>query len=452
MAIKPILITIFMTAIIVFLLSWFSAKKYYKCKESYKSLVKSSSKNFQWCYNPGYPWSIPRISLPDCLGLLLQYQMEWWFYVGYLLDDKGVYYTVEFTIIRSGLGSPLIQAVNGSVKIGNDKIFKSTDSYGFGASSLPGQSLYVPKVTDNQYQVQFNPEIGKDKFDVFVTSGIVGNPGAIYKIKSSGSDYSFELDIVDIFGGRMEGVNGYIGGAGGAEQINSSYEYCFPWNSVLPGGKIDFDGKQSTIKEGWLWLDRQVVTYADGQGPISELNKKQSIKVLNRTIAKKYSLYTGNWIACILPDTNTSFYVACGWPIINEPGEQWKVGSELQRSAVWSIGGIWGPPGSDPQGINIGGEFPKFSLNVLAPDDLELSPHWKSPQTGNVYCNSWKLTFDQKYPGIPTTTLYFNYFRPDCETVSAVGSSFMECAAKVSSDPFGKNQVGWGWVEQMGQN
>jgi hypothetical protein len=451
---KAVVITILVTTLVVFLITWFSAKKYFQHKEKYtsKSLAvrsKSPSKNFQWCYNPGYPWSIPRISLPDGLGLLLQYQMEWWFYVGYLLDDKGVYYTLEFTVIRSGVDSPLLQVVNTGVKVGNDRIFKSSDSYGFGASNLPGQSLYVPTVGDKQYRVNFKPQIGQDKFNASFKSGIVGVPGAKYNINSKGSDYSFNFDIIDMFGGRMEGINGYIGGAGGANQTNSSYEYCFPWHSVLPGGKIDFDGVSSEITEGWMWLDRQVITYADGQGPLDNM---RNLKALSRGIAKSYTLYTGNWVACVLPDTNTSFYVACGWPTIEQKGQQWQVGSDLQRSAVWSIGAIWSSPGSDPQGINIGGNFPKFSLNVYDAQNLQFSPHWKSPKSGNVYCNAWKLTFSEKFDGLPSNTLYLIYLRPDCETVPITGSAFMEGAARVFTDPHGKNQVGWSWVEQMGQN
>lgn len=424
-----------------------------KIKETYIDPTLPQSTAFQWCYNTGYPWSIPRISLPDCLGLLLQYQLEWWFYVGYLKDQDGTYYSVEFTVIRTGIGSPLFQVINGGIKVGsyneNDKNmnknpFKTTDSYGLGASQIQGSSLYIPRVTDTVYQLEFKPNIGdgKDYFNVQTKKGVVGQPGTIYTILSKGQDYSFQFDIQDLFGGRMEGTNGFIGEIGGT---NSSYEYCFPWNTVLPGGSIDFQGKKTTIKEGWIWLDRQVITYKDGEGPLKNLTQ-DSVKKNPKTVPKQYTLYTGNWIACVLPETNTSFYVACGWPEVDKKGEQWKVGSELGIPEKWKIGAVWGPPGSIPQGENIGDNF---SLNIKDSSKPEKSPHWKSNVTGNTYCSAWKLTLNKTYNGIPNT-LYFEYFRQDCETVPITGAAFMECAAKVYDSNM--KQIGWGWVEQMGQN
>jgi len=427
----------------------------------------SQSNAFQWCYNTGYPWSIPRISLPDGLGLLLQYQMEWWFYVGYLRDDKDNYYSFEFTVIRTGIGSPVFQAVNGGIKVGlynknknvNVPPFKKTESYGFGASKDRGSSLYVPTVTDTVYQVEFKPIIGKDYFNVYCKQGVVGQPGSIYNIVCNGEDYSFNFDMQDLFGGRMEGENGFIGTAG-ENNNNSSYEYCFPWHTVL-GGNINMSGSQTSIKEGWIWLDRQVITYKQGEGPLGDLDKLLLMKnpkvlsslhnVRSRITEKKekkdYTLYTGNWIACVLPDTGASFYVAVGWPTVDQKGQQWKVGKDLNIEENWRIGAIWGPPDSLPQGEALDN---KFRLNIKNSDDPDNSPHWKSDISGNTYCNAWKLTFDKKHKGLPSKTLYFEYFRPDCETVPAVGSAFMECAARVYDSNM--KQVGWGWVEQMGQN
>lgn len=413
--------------------------------------VLSKPKPFQWCHNPGYPWSVPRLSLPSCLGLLKEYQLEWWFYVGYLLDDQGVYYSVEFTVIRSGVGNELTQVVNGGIKVANDRTFKSTDSYGLGASTFPLASLHVPTVTDTEYRVRFQPLFGADRFMVenVAGSGVVGQPGTRYVIDSSGKDkdnneYHFQFEMQDAFGGRMEGVNGFIGVAGGNKKgvnkvnksDNSSYEWCFPWHVVKPGGRIQFDGKSSTIREGWMWLDRQVITYEPGAGPLKD--------VFQSTTPSSYTLYTGNWIACILPGSNTAFYVACGWPKRAERGQQWRVGADLGFPEDWRIGAVWGPPGADPQGVNMGD---RFRLNVM--DNVD--SHWTSPTTGNTYCSAWKLTFDEKGM-LPTNTFYFQYFRPDCETVPITGAPFMECAARVFTDAGMRNQVGWAWVEQMGLN
>ena len=438
----------------VFAVAWFLSRKYYSKHRSelFKVSPISPNKNFQWCWETGYPGTIPRISLPSALSLLTQYQVEWWFYVGYLLDDAGIYYSVEFTVIRSGIGSKLFQLVKNGAYIGNDRIFKSSESFGYGADTEGYGALHIPPADDNTYTISFKPNIaGSDNLSVNFTNGVVGQPGAKYNLSAKGDSYMVNIDFTDIYGGRMEGANGFVG-TSNPDALNSSYEFCFPWYNV-DGGKIEFDGRSNNIKEGWLWLDRQVITYRDSTPVPKKEIMKNPLTAKIATSKQKFKLYTGNWIAVVLPENNCSFYIACGWPKMPQ-GKQWLVGTDFRRSATWSIGSIWTPFGTSPGEYNIGGEMPKFTINIKNAENYNSSPHWKSPISGITYSSAWRVDFNQQYPGLPSKSLWIEYLRPDCESDadSPIGSPYMEGAARVYTDINYTRQVGWAWVEQMGMN
>src|SRR6185437_14459186 len=76
------------------------------------------SSYFEWIYRTGGSWSIPRLSLPACLGSLSQYQTEYWVHFGVLETEQGEQFTFNFYIGRFNL--PL------TYKEGdNDKIFNN---------------------------------------------------------------------------------------------------------------------------------------------------------------------------------------------------------------------------------------------------------------------------------------------------------------------------------------
>ena len=164
---------------------------------------------FTWCFDQGYPWSIPRISLPSCLGILDGYELDWWFYVGYLKDDKGDYYTFELVVIRAGIGSPFFSIINGGIKLGKNGKFLSSDSYGIGATNNKGfvspmTALYIPTPTDTSFSLTFNPLLGKDRCNIEMVNGITGKAGSEYKLTCAGENYSVEIAMTDIFGGMMD--------------------------------------------------------------------------------------------------------------------------------------------------------------------------------------------------------------------------------------------------------
>ncbi len=457
------LIIIIGAAIVIAVLSvlYFTRNNRNSC-ETYVVPATSPSKNYRWCYYTGHPWSIPRISTPDCLNLMTEYQMEWWMYLGYVLGEDGILYTVQPQITRSGVGSQLAQITVGTIAIGNGEKYINEASYGWGVSQLPGQSLFIPPVQDNMFAIEYDSNLTKNsKITVAMKHGVSGMAGSKYNINAKGEKCSMNIDFTDNFGGRMEGVNGYVGPTNMPNPPNSSYEFCFPYN-IVTGGSLTMDGYTTKIKEGWLWLDRQMVTYADTHSPkeLDVIPKQIKSNPMSFSLSKHHfrkkmknnSLYTGNWIAGVLPQYNIAFYIACGWDKNPQQGKQWITGAMIKRHALWSIGCIWGPTDANPLGTEIGGEFPKFNINIKFPHLFDKSPHWKSPKTGHVYCSAWRVNFDDLYQGLPAKTLYFDYLQNNCEYSMGGQDPIMEGAAKICIDDKGEKQVGWAWVEQMGLN
>lgn len=130
----------------------------------------TSSSPWAWpVIAPGPSWNIPRIALPSCLGPLLQYQNEWWYYAGYASDAEGNSYSLQFSINRFPLGSadPLLQAIACMTGIGDtsSNSYYFTASYGLGISTDPEKplGLTIPTVTDEQYDISVMPGPGPRK-------------------------------------------------------------------------------------------------------------------------------------------------------------------------------------------------------------------------------------------------------------------------------------------------
>lgn len=49
---------------------------------------------------PGPSWSVPRFSLPSCLGVLPEWQMQWWYFAGHGVDAAGKSYSLFFHVDR----------------------------------------------------------------------------------------------------------------------------------------------------------------------------------------------------------------------------------------------------------------------------------------------------------------------------------------------------------------
>ncbi len=140
-----------------------------------------------------------------------------------------------------------------------------------------------------------------------------------------------------------------------------------------------------------------------------------------------------------------------------KPGQQWKVGSELDPPVLPTYkSALEFPPGmmtwdqtSPIQGVNVLALY-DFDLNILKPKVPENSPHWKSPSTAtdHTYCTAWHLRIRNK-------VYELRAFIPESEALIPTVSGepkyngFFEGAATLSDE---NGLAGHGFVEQMGYN
>ncbi|HEX5724174.1 MAG TPA: hypothetical protein VFX98_01840 [Longimicrobiaceae bacterium] len=183
--------------------------------------------------DPGPSWNVPRISLPECMGVLKQYQTEWWYYVGYAFTAEGEEFSLQFEFLRAALpgqarGGCLwpwrrhtleLQVVAGPVGIGIRSInaYVWAPGFGFGVAEKPGphHSLTVLPATDAQYGLTLTPLIGS-RLSVAYTGGApVATVGSTYRLQASGkyeeTSFAFDLSFTDRRGLVMEGSSGYVG-------------------------------------------------------------------------------------------------------------------------------------------------------------------------------------------------------------------------------------------------
>lgn len=404
---------------------------------------------------------MPRISLPSCLGLLLQYAIEWWYYAGHAYDSDGTEYTLQFSIDRDG---PLVFCATG---IGWGDRYLFDIGYGLGATEDPllPAAFKLPKVTDDQYEGSFDSLLSPIRTR-FVRSGGApsGVKGSEYTLTSSSTgeqSYDVELQLVDERGMIMEWQSAYIGPVAGNSFSASSYEFAQPRLRIV-SGSLTVGGSQRTIAGGMLWLDRQVLTYP----PKQRTAPAATGDALKDAIAASSSspLYRGDWIGLAFdsgPADGLTMVLSTFWQEPSPPLLQWQTGTLLGLPPLTTYGNIYFKDDGDRMpnggaflhGYQKGDPDPNdfdFDLNILTPDAAGTSPHWTSPTSGQTYCNAWLLRLGprvQQY-GVPAN-LYLKAVVPNSENLLP-GNAFWEGAANVYADEAMTECIGHAFVEQMG--
>jgi CrtC N-terminal lipocalin domain len=435
-----------------------------------------SSNPFPWQWPipaPGPSWNVPQISLPGCLGLLLQYQNEWWYYAGHAYDTDGVQYSLQFSINRMGFSdSADLQLIACMAGIGdssdNSYLFETSFSWGVSQDAGSPRGLTVPPVTNGSYDVSTHPLplLGTAATRVFRTGGVTGMKGSQYRLSSSTAapaTYTVELDLIDERGMVLEWQSGYIGPDSPAAFGNESFEFAQP-RLRIAGGTLLLQGRQRTIKDGTIWLDRQVLTSPPAQSRAAV----PDIADISNAVATSgvvQSLYRGSWMGITL-DNGLTLLCACFWQEPKPPLLQWQTGTLLGLPPLAAYGNLYlneagrrvRNGGTYLRGLELGDPDPNvfdFDVNILQPDQPDTSPHWKSP--GSTYSNGWWIrigTDGQRY-GLPPN-LYLKAIVSGCENVLPSTSlrlnAYWEGAANVYSDPGLTQQIGHAFVEQMGFN
>ena len=358
-------------------------------------------------------------SLPDAMGPLWDYPIEWWYYGGWATDVTGSKkFTVLLQIVR--LHDTLLEEFALSdmlVGIGYRDKFISNQRTGIGK---------FPKATSSDWSIYFSNGGATATMSCKLMSGILGLSGASYQldIEDQAKKVSASFMLKDNFGMIMEGGSGAF-----HKTASSSLEYALPSLTIQSGSSITIDGTKTTLGGGSLWLDRQTISHS-----VSHFNQP---------------LYTGNWLAITMND-NTVYNLVFFWPTKNK---QWQVGSELQPP-VYPTGRIgleypslpgWQGQSLPPaNGVIVLGQD-EFDLNLLNADDPNNSPHWTSPTSNNTYSTAWRLM-------IKGNIYSMKAWVPKSEVSGGLGGSihFFEGAASIYNHE--GEEVGHAFVEEMGYN
>ncbi|MEW5734639.1 MAG: hypothetical protein AB1921_07275 [Thermodesulfobacteriota bacterium] len=464
---------------------------------------------FEWpIVDPGGSWNVPRIALPSCMGLLPQYESEWWYYVGYAVDDAGESFSLQLQILRSSLydQSLDLQITGGFAGIGRGSTYIWSQAYGMGVSDSFERpaSLVIPPVSNSYFQAalapwveipEASPGVSPEWRFYYVGGAPLGAAGARYGIfvrgngavgtaDGSGSgtmSYEITADLTDRRGMVMEGISGYVGpDQSKGEHGTASYEYAQPVLDIT-AGTLCLGDETHRLVGGSLWQDRQVLTKE--QDPLAMVKAVvPPDAAANQTIYKSKDtgafadqlpenlsgverraetgnndeLYIGTWMALVL-DGGASMVLASFWQKKNK--DQWMTGTLVQEPPVNTFGNLYFPVvkrqangGALIHGVSDQGY--DFDVNILWPDLRELSPHWTSPQSGQTYATAWWVRFGNRFadvlPGLPENVYLFALTECTENLMPDVSNAFWEGAARVCADPQGQVVIGHAFVEQMG--
>ena len=85
----------------------------------------------------------------------------------------------------------------------------------------------------------------------------------------------------------------------------------------------------------------------------------------------------------------------------------------------------------------------EFNVNIFNPSNPSLSPHWKSPVSGQTYCTKWQLQIgDKQY--VMTSLV------PESEATGGTGYFYEGIAPITDPKDHSGQPVGYAMVEQMG--
>jgi hypothetical protein len=174
---------------------------------------------FAYPLNPGPSWNVPRVSAPSCLGLLAQYEIEWWYYTG-VVESGDERFSVQLSIDRIGSGALGVSYALFALARASDDRYVQSIAYAVGVTEDPAASsgLVLAPVNDATFSLDFTPLIGTTVAHVRYTGGgsPVGMTGSTYALEASGTDdasnpLSVELSLADERGLVLEGESGYVG-------------------------------------------------------------------------------------------------------------------------------------------------------------------------------------------------------------------------------------------------
>lgn len=319
---------------------------------------------------------------PDDHGPHPDFQTEWWYYTGNLTTSSGEHLGYQLTLFRRALQSPdqradrLSEWATSQVYMAH---FGLTDvqknkHVGFerlarGAAGLSGASTNPFSIWLENWSVQ---EI---------------EPGK-YHLRANQDGYSLDLELVDLKGPVLQGIQGYS--QKGPNPGNASYYYSLP--RMTTTGKVEFEGTQYDA-QGFSWMDHEYSTSALADDQIG-------------------------W----------------DWFSIQLDNEM-----ELMVFQIRKSDGTIDPYSS---GTLI---FPDGSSKRLEKDDffVEVLDQWDSPHSNARYPSKWRIE-------IPSEDLELLLTPHIQDQEMNLSYNYWEGATQVQGNLMGKNITGNGYVELTG--
>ncbi|HTD32550.1 MAG TPA: hypothetical protein VK665_02735 [Candidatus Elarobacter sp.] len=412
--------------------------------------------------NPGPSWNVPRVQAPGCLGLLPQYEIEWWYYTG-VVEAGDERFSVQVSVDRLGAGPLGLSFGLLALGRGLDDSYRISVGYGVGVwDDVPDPiGLSLATVNDDTFALSFSPVVGDTRVRVRYTGGTpVGTIGSTYLLEASGADpsgsFAITVPLTDRRGLVLEGISGYVGpgtpGTGPVGHGAATYEFAQP-RLEIGSGSLTLGERTYELTGGMLWLDRQVMTNSDvaaSRPPVDPARPDLAIE--------QQELYRGDWMGIML-DGGVTLVLATFWQPPCPPAFplQWITGTLVGRPPLGGFGTVYAP--TDPAALNggyglLGARVDStsfdFDMNVLDYAHPAESPHWMSPNSKKTYCTAWAIRFDKRVQamGVPGE-IFVRAVTSGCENAVA-GQSFWEGGAVVYADSACERRIGVAAVEQMG--
>ena len=397
-------------------------------------------------------------SLPGAMGPQWNFPFEWWYYGGWAqsvspIDNQpGPKFTLFLQVSRylvdgngrDGDTEQQIRILYGfGTRTNISSQFLANYSYatGFHSKKLPpGQPQYgliIPPTTEDQWYCEARTTTMQATTQL--TDGILGIAGASYKLELTDTSQGLHAVFImhDPFGGILEL----------STKINPTYEYALPSLNIMNESYIVLNDVKYNLVDGNLWLDREMIKYTPVLGSTSQkLNSK--LFPLHHQSATGKELYVGDWFAIVM-NNKTVYEMLVFWP---PKKNQWIVGDKLippipplQKYGVkYPYSSDWmnwkGMPAM--QGV-IALDQSEFNVNIFDPSNPSLSPHWKSPVSGQTYCTKWQLQIgDKQY--VMTSLV------PESETTGGTGYFYEGIATITDPKDRSGQPLGYAMVEEMG--
>ncbi len=322
-------------------------------------------------------------NFPEDHGPHDNFQTEWWYYTGNLADESGNRFGYQLTFFRRALRPEMEQSERES-SLAVEQIYLAH----FGLTDVRENRFYGTEKISRGAGGLAGAQ-GLPYFEVWLKDWSVRQISEHrYALKASHEGISIHLELEDIKGPILQGINGYS--QKGPEPGNASY--YISQTRLETKGTIKIQNREYSIS-GYSWMDHEFSTSALGIDQVGwdwfsiQLNNEMEIMVFNlRKIDGTRDEYSSGTI--ILPSGET--------------------------------------------------------IPVKAADfEINVNSTWTSPESGAVYPARWQISIPEHQIQLQINPLIVNQ-------EMRVSFTYWEGAVEISGTVGAKTVTGFGYVELTG--